>query len=83
MEALVPGLNVPYGMRFKGIREGVVGKGKASSGPGWRKMGTIKDKKFCFASLPGAGGKEFMGQVGISFVLGGRGRYRRLHQTAR
>lgn len=52
-------------MQFKGIREVVVQKGKASSGPGWRKMGTKKDKQFCFASLPGGGGKEFMGQVGI------------------
>lgn len=73
--ALVPGLNVPYGMRFEGFREGVDGEGKMTgSGPGWRKMGTKKDKQFCFASLPGAGGKEFMGQVGISILgTGGTG----------
>lgn len=64
MEALVPGLNVPFGVPFHGMRQGrqIAGSGVAP-GPGWREMGTKKDKKFCFASLPGAGGKAFMGQV--------------------
>jgi len=67
VEALVPGLNVPYGMPFRGIRqEAVVGVGsKAKRGPGWREMGSNGDKRFCYASLPGTAGKEFMGQVGI------------------
>ncbi len=66
VEALVPGLNVPYGIPFRGIRqEAVVGMGsKPERGPGWREMGRSNDKKFCFASLPGTAGKEFMGQVG-------------------
>lgn len=63
VEALVPGLNVPYGIEFKGIRQVLGPGGKPDNGPGWREMGRKKDKKFCFASLPGAGGKEFMGQV--------------------
>lgn len=73
VEALVPGLNVPYGMQFKGTRQGVVGEGKTENGPGWRKMGTKTDKQYCFASLPGAGGKEFMGQVGGSCLGTGEG----------
>ncbi|CAM9761331.1 unnamed protein product, partial [Ectocarpus sp. 4 AP-2014] len=68
VEALVPGLNVPYGIQFTGMREsqhaeGGHGGGGSGGGPGWRQMGTKEDKRFCFASLPGAGGREFMGQV--------------------
>ncbi|CAN0119894.1 unnamed protein product [Ectocarpus sp. 12 AP-2014] len=68
VEALVPGLNVPYGIQFTGMREsqhakGGRGGGGSGGGPGWRQMGTKEDKRFCFASLPGAGGREFMGQV--------------------
>ncbi|CAM9586597.1 unnamed protein product [Scytosiphon promiscuus] len=64
VEALVPGLNVPFGLPFRGMRQGrqIAGSGQAR-GPGWREMGIKKDKKFCFASLPGAGGKAFMGQA--------------------
>lgn len=73
MEAMVPGLNLPYGIEFTGIRQGVVGAGgKPDSGPGWREMGRNNDKKFCFASLPGGGGKEFMGQVGMDKIYGRR-----------
>lgn len=61
-EALVPGMNVPYGLRFGGIRKG---RGEKLAGPGWREMGGKSDKQFCFASLPGAAGKDFMGQVGV------------------
>lgn len=64
----MPGLNVPYGIPFKGTRHGAVGK---AAGPGWREMGKKDDKRFCFASLPGAGGREFMGQVGV--WVSGRG----------
>lgn len=68
VEALVPGLNVPYGIQFTGMREsqhakGGRGGGGSGGGPGWRQMGTKEDKRFCFASLPGAGGRGFMGQV--------------------
>lgn len=64
VEALVPGLNVPYGIPFRGLRKGAVVGGRAERGPGWREMGRNDDKKFCYASLPGTAGKEFMGQVG-------------------
>lgn len=60
----MPGLNVPYGVQFKGIRQVVGPGGRPDTGPGWREMGKKNDKRFCYASLPGAGGKEFMGQVG-------------------
>lgn len=64
----MPGLNVPYGIPFRGIRqEAVVGVGsELKRGPGWREMGSKNDKRFCYASLPGTAGKEFMGQVGYT-----------------
>lgn len=64
-EALVPGLNVPYGLGFEGMRQGAVG---SEAGPGWREMGRKNDKQFCYASLPGEGGREFMGEVRCRLV---------------
>ena len=43
-------------------------RGQMENGPKWRQMGKRDDKRFCFASLPGAAGKEFMGEVNGSDI---------------
>ena len=71
-DALVPGMNVPYGLEFKGLRErgrpGHGGNSGRGAGPGWREMGIRKDKSFCFASLPGSAGRPFMGEVRVYHI---------------